>query len=82
MCKKRHSAIKVRIISGLFALLAFNYGTAQAAATVSAPTATAVSAAFSIDTTSTDFGRGAYCGDIIGEINEQRRQRNEMLSLQ
>ena len=27
-------------------------------------------------------GRGAYCGDIIGEINEQRRQRNEMLSLQ
>jgi len=29
-----------------------------------------------------NFGRGAYCGDIIGEINEQRRQRNEMLSLQ
>jgi len=28
-----------------------------------------------------NFGRGAYCGDIIGEINEQRRQRNEMLSL-
>jgi len=27
------------------------------------------------------IGRGAYCGDIIGEINEQRRQRNEMLSL-
>jgi hypothetical protein len=24
------------------------------------------------------FGSGAYCGDIIGGINEQRRQRNEM----
>jgi len=27
------------------------------------------------------LGSGAYYGDIIGEINEQRRQRNEMLSL-
>ncbi len=51
MCTKRYSAIKVRIISWLFALLAFHYGTAQAATTVSAPTATAVSAVFSIDTT-------------------------------
>jgi hypothetical protein len=75
MCKKRHSAIKVRIISGLFALSAFNYGTAQAAATVSAPTTTAVSAAFSIDTTATDFyifgdnvqkSGGTVFGDVTG----------------
>jgi len=75
MYRIRHNAIKVRIISGLFALSAFNYGTAQAAATVSAPTATAVSAAFSIDTTATDFyifgdnvqkSGGTVFGDVTG----------------
>ena len=55
MCKKRYSQIKARIISGLFALSAFNYGTAQAVATVSAPTVTTVSGSFSIDSTATDF---------------------------
>ncbi len=55
MCIKRHSAIKVRIISGLFALLAFNYGVAQAAATFNES-----SGVLFVPAVDVDRGAGAY----------------------
>jgi len=79
MCKKRHSAIKAKIISGLFALLAFNYAIIVEAATVSNRTMSTVSADFSVDSAATDFyifgenvkksGSEALFSDISGAYN-------------